>query len=585
MPPFDVLSVKFFPGFSFCAAMWRWVLLLMLFGQAKSMPGIADLRVFKHAGILPPAAFHTEESKPAPTCRNKNGTKLKIPVPPYYFSTPVTRAWASHPRVKFKSTFCFHAMGYAKVDMQHLNILMIPHDKKLLVVVDMAGRVIRTKQATKQGNLRALRMINSTTIMGFHQDFHRTDKLGPIEYFTWNLITDHLIYLKFWPKVPPFYGGPHHDFWWNPKTETILQMYRFKNLKYDPNEHRDIILEQILEFNMTGGVQWVWEPHREIHPRDQNEDDIVEAECKEHFEGHCQDVFHGNSLWWDTREAGEGDGIVYYNSRHLDTFWKLDKRSKKVLWGLGRHGNMVCYDINGKRVEMPMSHAHAVVLMRPNEFLVFDNSNGKRDEKTDNRNGTKGHRHSHIVLLEVDEKAMTARLTRSADVPYSKMMGNAYLLPNDNLLGLSSIPTKITEVDKQNKPVWVFNVHEKIYRMLRTSIVPTVRVHGQHPCTNGSLILELRIWEAYRTAQYTDGEVVVYLDTVRHASAPFRFWPGWAAAPVNITLPKGWSVGGRLLSVEVSNVEGLGVHWPLNITEAGTVEIVYTPLEHFLAGH
>eukprot|EP00670_Eutreptiella_braarudii_P023528 CAMPEP_0174365548 /NCGR_PEP_ID=MMETSP0811_2-20130205/77584_1 /TAXON_ID=73025 ORGANISM="Eutreptiella gymnastica-like, Strain CCMP1594" /NCGR_SAMPLE_ID=MMETSP0811_2 /ASSEMBLY_ACC=CAM_ASM_000667 /LENGTH=32 /DNA_ID= /DNA_START= /DNA_END= /DNA_ORIENTATION= len=32
---------------------------------------------------------------------------------------------------------------------------------------------------------------------------------------------------------------------------------------------------------------------------------------------------------------------------------------------------------------------------------------------------------------------MTARLTRSADVPFSKSMGNAYLLPNDNLLGLS----------------------------------------------------------------------------------------------------------------------------------------------------
>ena len=560
--------------------MWRWVLLLTLFGQAKSMPRIADLRVFKHAAILPPAALH-KESEPAPTCRDQkeNGTTLQIPVPPYYFSTPVTRALVSLPEAHFNNTFCFHAMDYTKVDMQHLTILVVPRKgKKLLVILDMAGRVIRTKEATQKGNLRSLRMINSTTIMGFYQFYSRTTELGAIPYFTWNLVTDQLNNFEFWPRVPPFYGGPHHDFWWNPTTQTILQLYRFKNLKYDPNEHPDIVLEQILEFNMTGDVQWVWEPHRAIQPRDQNDDDIVEAECKEHFEGNCRDVFHGNSLWWDTQEAGEGDGIVYYNSRHLDTFWKLDKRSKKVLWGLGRHGNMVCYDINGKQVEMPMSHAHAVVLIRPNEFLAFDNSNA----------GQKSHpsgAHSHIVLLKVDENAMTARLTRSADVPFSKSMGNAYLLPNDNLLGLSANAKIVTEVDKQNKPVWVFKLDKAIYRIFRMSIVPTVRVHGQHPCTNGSLILELRIWEAYRSPQYTDGEVVVYLDTIRHASAPFRFLPGWAAAPVNITLPKGWSVGGRLLSVEVSNVEGLGVHWPLNITEAGTVEIVYTPLEHFLAGH
>ena len=47
----------------------------------------------------------------------------------------------------------------------------------------------------------------------------------------------------------------------------------------------------------------------------------------------CRDRIHGNTLAWDWE-----NGYVYFNSRHLDAFYKLEWPGGRVVWGVGRTG-------------------------------------------------------------------------------------------------------------------------------------------------------------------------------------------------------------------------------------------------------
>jgi len=48
------------------------------------------------------------------------------------------------------------------------------------------------------------------------------------------------------------------------------------------------------------------------------------------------------AVFWDQEE-----GVVYYNAKHTDSFWKIRKADGKVLWAVGRYDNMTLLDQSG----------------------------------------------------------------------------------------------------------------------------------------------------------------------------------------------------------------------------------------------
>ncbi len=51
------------------------------------------------------------------------------------------------------------------------------------------------------------------------------------------------------------------------------------------------------------------------------------------------------SVFWD-----QDEGVIYYNAKHTDSFWKIRKGDQKILWAVGRYGNMTLLDKNGDPV-------------------------------------------------------------------------------------------------------------------------------------------------------------------------------------------------------------------------------------------
>ena len=75
-------------------------------------------------------------------------------------------------------------------------------------------------------------------------------------------------------------------------------------------------MERLVEFTWSGQLIWHWDVHRHISVRSVHPKDLAEGECREHSSDACQDVFHGNTVFWDTTEDGTGEGILYYMSRY-----------------------------------------------------------------------------------------------------------------------------------------------------------------------------------------------------------------------------------------------------------------------------
>jgi hypothetical protein len=61
------------------------------------------------------------------------------------------------------------------------------------------------------------------------------------------------------------------------------------------------------------------------------------------------------------------------NMRNLNTFCKINKTTGQLIWSCGEHGDFTLLNAGGKKVESLWYHSHAVMEVKPNVFLMFDN--------------------------------------------------------------------------------------------------------------------------------------------------------------------------------------------------------------------
>ncbi|MHA2294756.1 MAG: aryl-sulfate sulfotransferase, partial [Candidatus Hodarchaeales archaeon] len=140
--------------------------------------------------------------------------------------------------------------------------------------------------------------------------------------------TTHLLYsnydnIYFWDiysnTLTPYPIDSHHDISYNPKTGTFITLQTQKITFFEDTYKFDIISE----VNSTGSVIWQLDTST-IIPWD-----LWDA----------NDVTHGNTVFWDMEED-----TIYFNSRNLNTFYKIDRKTRTVIWSLGKHGDFKLFD-------------------------------------------------------------------------------------------------------------------------------------------------------------------------------------------------------------------------------------------------
>jgi hypothetical protein len=172
------------------------------------------------------------------------------------------------------------------------------------------------------------------------------------------------------------------------------------------------IFHEFQELTRRGEVVWRWRPEGDIGigqtpPQWRNERPVG-----------IPDPWHYNSVEWT------GDGFII-SFRHMDAVFKIDYRSRDVVWKLGGSPRLRSLRVIGDpvfRAGGSISGQHDARWRRPDLVTLFDN-------------GTKAGRAPRSVAYRIDESARTATLIRRVKdpiAPTSPCCGSTRLLAGGN---------------------------------------------------------------------------------------------------------------------------------------------------------
>jgi hypothetical protein len=254
----------------------------------------------------------------------------------------------------------------------------------------------------------------------------------------------------------------HHDMEYDPLTDTFLTL---RNSVEDDNG-TNVLLDQLVELDAGGNVLWTWDTYDylPLSWADPLQDTAV-------INGTLVlDFAHCNDIQWDYQQ-----NVVYLNSRHLDTFFKINMTTGNIIWACGLHGNFTLLDAGGNKVSSLWYGSHDLKEVEPDVFMMFDNDFHNLTNPND--------AHSRILEITLDEQNMTARESWSWEAPqeyWSPYWGEADILPNGDRIGTfgtftkqynSTIGAVVVEVNPSGQVVrtWTFPVDWGIYRVVVTA--------------------------------------------------------------------------------------------------------------------
>ncbi|OIV41420.1 aryl-sulfate sulfotransferase [Flavobacterium johnsoniae] len=124
-----------------------------------------------------------------------------------------------------------------------------------------------------------------------------------------------------------------------------------------------------------------------------------------------KDWMHANSLNYDK----DGNFLIsFYNNGQI---WKIDSKTGKVIWKLGKNGTFKMDSA------IDFSQAHAAHINQEGNLMFFDNGVDKKQ--------------SSVFALKVNEKENTVNLDFQTKLPkdiYNDRMGSAYMIDKDAIL-------------------------------------------------------------------------------------------------------------------------------------------------------
>ena len=371
-----------------------------------------------------------------------------------------------------------------------------------ILITDLEGNIYLSREFPKTTSLDYLNIefINSTTLL--YGDFSDAK--------IWNIETNYT-------KSISMYG--HHDYEKNYANDTY-----FAISKYVANiEGIDYLFDIVREYTEEGTVVWQLDTRNfTSHEYWCPYEDMVET---------WRDITHTNTVFYD-----EDEDMIYISCRSINTIYKIDHKTKEVVWSLGEYGNFRLFNRYGNEIDIMFYHQHALEKIDENSFLIFDND---EHNQTDNQN-----KQSRLLEFQIDTEKMFANVTWDWIAPetyYTGWYGDCDLLPNNNRLGTfgtswhpgTRIGARLVEVDYDGKIVWKMDFDKissesfVIYSMERFHFAPIVsepRITDYG--TNGSLV-EWDIWYNFRSKTHFQGEYFITIDDELVETATIDFPKYW----------------------------------------------------------
>ncbi|MFX0126233.1 MAG: aryl-sulfate sulfotransferase, partial [Candidatus Hodarchaeota archaeon] len=366
-------------------------------------------------------------------------------------------------------------------------------------ITDMEGNIIKTFPS--ENNYGYAQPINSTTFL----------MVSSAPSYFWNIETGKYSTIPF---------GSHHDISYNPKTKTFMTLITYLIIEnVSSSEINTYRYDSILERDITGNV--IWELNTSFF--------VPFNWWSGEFIGSNRDITHSNSVFWDIEED-----MIYLNCRNLNTFFKIDHLTGRIVWGLGEHGNFTLFDQKGNKRENLFYHAHALEKVDDDTFILFDNDYL-------NQTNVNNHR-SRILEISINETTMAANTSWSwagTGEYYSAYWGDADRLPNGNRFGTfgtenhdqTDIGPRLVEVNEFGDVVW--EMYYKggslgIFKSERFQLTPILNSPEDKDVKTGEAFkLSWQTWYNFRARLKMNGSYVLYQDgqAINNGDVLFnQFW-------------------------------------------------------------
>jgi hypothetical protein len=277
-----------------------------------------------------------------------------------------------------------------------------------------------------------------------------------------------------------------HEFTLTPRGTALAISY--KPVRGDTRGVRggaknDLVMRNLIQEidPKTNEVLWEWDSTKAISPTESYQSNPRRPEI-------AYDFVHANSVALDT------DGNVLVSARHTHAIYKVDKRTKKIIWKLG--GKKSSFKM-GPGARFAWQHD---AQRRPDGTIsLFDNASSIADDR---RNRSKG------LVLKLDEgSGRTATVVRSFVNPVRKVnntQGNLELLPNGNwIVGWGGTGDNVSEFSPDGRQIFeakYASTGTESYRAYRAPWVSQPQVAPTAVARRSSRSIALRVsWNGATT--------------------------------------------------------------------------------------
>ncbi len=232
----------------------------------------------------------------------------------------------------------------------------------------------------------------------------------------------------------------HHDVLMD-ENKNIYTLYRPKKIASFKNEEGYFCTDTlggdgILVLDTLGNVVKKWSVW-----------DIWDINNDSYISRYKYDRFHMNAVSFDK------DGNYLVSVPIEDQIWKINKSNGQLMWKFGRAGDFKM------DTTTYFSFQHAPYINRNGDLMLFNNGLYKNQ--------------SGALAYKLDEKNMIAETTIDAKLPqekYTSRMGNAFLMPNGNILQCSSKTGSVLITDQKGEILWQSNMATAPYRAVYVPI-------------------------------------------------------------------------------------------------------------------
>jgi len=287
-------------------------------------------------------------------------------------------------------------------------------------IIDARGNIV-WYHTIKDAGFKVAHYTKESTILSIVAPLSYPTSYGD-EMLEISLAGDTIFHLKKGEKG--FDKTIHHEVFYNDAHQLVtltLEKKVFDLSRVGGTKADTVTGDGILILDTKGNKIWSWSVFDVMNPT--ADPDILKNKT---------DWLHANGLSVDT----DGNYLLsFYQSGQV---WKINAKSGKLMWKIGRGG-----DFSFPKEEAMFYESHAVHRTANGELILFENGTNKK--------------RSRVLAYNLDEPGRKVNVALSIELPlnlYSERMGSAYYVDNASILVCSSQAHSVSLLDKTGKKLW-----------------------------------------------------------------------------------------------------------------------------------